>query len=152
VARKHRVEVDQGGKLNDSGSVVLALSNGISDSVIVLGGDKSTCLQALKRRRTVTKTDYIRLFSACLFLLLKPHLKRLANIVIDDEYTGHRQDIRDMLLAHIRRHVKRFPAERIQFARVGRSSPAHKLASQVRKKNRKAGRKITAERLLALVK
>ena len=133
MARKHRVEVDQSGRFSQGGPVVLAFSNDISASVKVkqcVKNDLYRDVIYLSKSRIIGE---LKAFSAILYLLLAPFLEQIERVVIDTEYPGHEADIRGMLLNHIRAGEVRLDKQAIEFARVGKSSPAHKLALSVRR-------------------
>jgi len=147
----HVVEVDQSGKIEQSGPTVLAFSNGISHAILIPSGVKREGFRALLRRGKTKDIARLLLFSACLYLLIKDHLDHLQKVIIDEEYTGQEGNIRSFLLEYIKRDGRFFEPENIDFARVGKGSPADQKARAVRAGRDKGYRKVTLKELLELV-
>lgn len=93
----HIVEVDQSIKVEQSGSTILAFSNGISGACVIPSTVKNYIYKALRTRGKSVQTAYLLLFSAGLFLLLKDYLQIASRIEIDIEYQGKENDIRGFL-------------------------------------------------------
>ena len=55
----------------------------------------------LKSRGKSKQTAQLQLFAACLFILLRGHLDKLRQIVIDVEYNGNEATIKAFLLRYI---------------------------------------------------
>jgi hypothetical protein len=145
------VEVDQSGKIEDSGRTILAFSNDISHAIVIPARVKQAGFKALRNRNKSGNVARLMLFAAGLFLLLKEHLEVLNKVVIDTEYTGHEATIRSFLLRYIWQKIPTFEAKKIVFRQVGKKSTAHKKAKQVRKKRDRGYRKITEDELLRLL-
>jgi hypothetical protein len=121
-----RVEVDQSGKVEDTRvDTVLAFSDGTSGSILIPAKVKRKCVEFVRDDKHKTKTLYLRIFCAGLFLLLKNHLPNLDQIVIDVEYLGREHDIKALLLRLIWEMDPKFDPDKIQFSLVGKDSPAH---------------------------
>ncbi|MFQ5340914.1 MAG: hypothetical protein ACE5F6_05150 [Anaerolineae bacterium] len=69
--------------------------------------------------------------------------------VIDVEYVGHSQEIKQHLLNLLRRSGHSVPSDRITFRRIGKKSPAHRLAIETLRGNRAPDQRVTLEDLLA---
>lgn len=121
-----RVEVDQSGKVEDTRvDTVLAFSDGTSGSILIPAKVKRECVEFVRDDRHKTKTLYLRIFCAGLFLLLEDNLPKIDQIIIDIEYLGREHDIKALLLRLIWEIYPTFNPDKIQFALVGKDSPAH---------------------------
>jgi len=147
----HRVEVDQSIKIEQSGATILAFANGITHAILIPSEAKTTAYRVLRRRGKASATAYPLLFAACLFLLLRDHLKQLDQVIIDIEYEGKNADIRSFLLEHIWKAEPTFAPDQIIFRRIGKHSPAHVKANAVREQRDKHYRKVSTEELVQLV-
>ncbi len=133
MPRQHKVEVDQSGRLSQPGPVVLAFSNDISGAAKVKKFVKDDLYRDVINCSKSRIVGELKAFSAILYLLLKPFLDQISHITIDEEYPGHGPDIRGMLLNHMRRDGFDFAKDCIEFACIGKASPAHDLARSVYK-------------------
>ena len=141
-------EVDQSNKIESSGDTVLAVSNGVSHTILIPVKEKQKALDFLtKRRGGSRKLGQIQLFAVALYFLLEP-LPLSATVVIDTEYEGHEQDIQSMLLNLIWRDKPDYDADRITFGRIGKKSRAHKLALDIFRRRAKADRILKADDLI----
>ena len=148
---RHRVEVDQSIKIEDTGATVLAFANGISAAVVIPGLVKRAALNALLLRGKSRQTARLMLFAAGLALLLKDHLDDLERVVIDVEYEGQEAPIREFLLMYIWRTHPEFEPWHITFKQVGKRSTAHVKANAVRQGKDRNYRKLMEKEVLALV-
>ncbi len=147
------VEVDQSGKIERTQvSTVLAFSDGIEASILILAVEKRECVRKLRQRGESGGTFYLKLFAAALFLLLKDYLDRLEVITIDLEYPGKEREIRARLLGHIWKIDPGFSKEQIVFRRISKKSRAHVKALAVYRGEEVSNRKVKARELLRLVK
>lgn len=148
----HTVEVDQSIKIEQPGNTILAFSNGIAQAIVISSRVKREGLQVLRAMGKSEKQGPIVLFSACLYLLLKEYLSDLQRVIIDTEYSGQEDNIKSYLLGYIKKDKQFFNPENIMFAAIGKSSPAHKKAMNVRLRKDNNYRKITLKELLKLLK
>lgn len=128
----HRVEIDQSTKVEQSGPTVLALANGITYAVLIPTSVKQEVFLRLRQRGKTKVVAQLLLFSALLCLLLKDHIDQISYAVIDTEYSGREHDIQSFLLQYFRRMGREVSSNKFRFAQVGRKSPAHYKANQVR--------------------
>jgi hypothetical protein len=149
---RHRVEVDQSIKIEDTGATVLAFANGIAAAVIIPGPVKRAALNALLLRGKSRQIARLMLFAAGLALLLQDHLDDLERVVIDIEYEGQEAPIREFLLIYIWRTRPAFEPWRITFKQVGKQSPAHTKANAVRQGKDRGFRKLKEDEMLALLR
>ncbi|MFQ5859190.1 MAG: hypothetical protein ACE5LU_26620 [Anaerolineae bacterium] len=74
-----------------------------------------------------------------------------SQLFADVEYTGYDADIRSMLLNWIWQIDPAFEKERLIFRRIGKGSPAHRLAIDVYRGQRNADRQMSEADLLAIL-
>ena len=147
-----RVEVDQSGKVEDIRvNTVLAFSDGVSRSILIPAKVKRKCVELVRDDRHKTKTLYLRIFCAGLFLLLKDNLPKTDQIVIDVEYLGREHDIKALFLRLVWKTHPTFDPDNIQFALVGKDSPAHIKAYSTFTGDRTADREVKFEDLKELL-
>src|SRR3990172_2318981 len=93
------IEVDQSGKIEfTKEDTVLAFSDGISFSLLISATTKRACIRRLRAAGLSGPTLYTQLFAVGLFFLLKEHLKRWTQVMIDTEYFGREPQIKEHLL------------------------------------------------------
>jgi len=139
-----RVEVDQSGKVEDTRvDTVLTFSNRASGSILIPAEVKRECVEFVRDDRHKTKTLYLRIFCAGLFLLLESKLPKIDQIIIDVEYLGREHDIKALLLRLIWKVYPTFDPDNIQFASVGKDSPAHVKGYSVFTGSEEADREIS---------
>jgi len=131
---------------------VLALANSIRYAIRIPAQVKRTCLKVLRRRGKKGSALYMPLFSAALFLLLRPWSRQLGIVAIDIEYEGHEAEIKARLLRLAWRYGLRVSAGQLTFRLIGKQSPAHRTALSVFRGERTADRIVKAQELLRLAK
>jgi len=118
------IEIDQSGKIEQTNNdTVLSYSNHEQFSIWI----KSDLKQRLLRNKKDKKLK-IKLFSVCLYLLLKDHLNDKEQILIDNEYPGHNRFIKNILMNLIKKDYPGFDKRRITFGSITRASNAHKIS------------------------
>ena len=146
------VEVDQSGKVEDTRvDTVLAFSDGISRSILIPAKVKRKCVEFVRDDRHKTKTLYLRIFCAGLFLLLKDKLPKIDQVVIDIEYLGREHDIKALFLRLVWKSYPTFDPANIQFALIGKDSPAHIKAYSTFTGDRTADQEVGFEDLKKLL-
>jgi hypothetical protein len=146
----HRVEIDQSGKLEDTRvATVVAFSDGIHRSVLIPARAKRECVAFLRASGRAVPTALARLFAVALYFLLRDQTQEIALAIVDVEYTGHDQEIKQHLLNLLRRSGRPFSAERVSFQHIGKKSPAHELAIETLRGKLPPDRVVTIEELLA---
>ena len=148
---RHRVEVDQSIKIEDTGATVLAFANGLNFAIQIPAGVKLAGIKVLRDQARKPGVAHRLLFAASLFLLLRDHLDRVERVVIDVEYEGHEAEIGAFLLRFIWKVHPLFEPWRIEFGLVGKSSPAHRKAEAVRRGKDRNYRRITEAELTQLL-
>lgn len=145
----HSVEVDQSIRFDDtSNDTVVAYANGIRYSVLIPSTVKRECLRVLREAGYTARNLYIQLFSTALYFLLKDKIQTISRVVIDLEYPGKDAQIRERLLNLLRRDGQAVEPEQIEFASVGKGSPAHKLALDTLRRREQPDLVLTEEDLL----
>lgn len=145
-----KVEVDQSGKIGDTRvPTALAFSNGWNHAILIPATVKRKCLEILRKHGRSGRFMYSKLFAVGLYLLLKDHISRLTEIVIDMEYPGWSADIKLYLLNMLRRKGVEFDSNRIRFHSIGKKSNAHARAIAVYKKAENANKTITVDEILS---
>lgn len=139
------IEVDQSGRLEQSGAIVSAFSNKISAALLIPGPVKSNCVnivieleklkkgrkKRLRSKKEIYLTARLKVFSVIIFVLFKDYLEQFESITIDNEYEGQEDRIKSMLLYQIRRIKPSYPSGKIIIKRIGKKSPANIKAHDV---------------------
>lgn len=86
------------------------------------------------------------------YLLLKEHLAHLAYVTIDVEFAGREDDLRGMLLILIWRGQPQFSKDRLILRRVGKKSPAHRLALMTYQGKRLAEKTVAEQEYIGVLK
>lgn len=122
------VEVDQSGKIEQlNTNTVIALANDFSIAVYIPAASKQKLFLKLRQIKLFRDILYPNIFAVLIFMAMK-HLKKLPEIMyIDEEYTGKDKLIHYKLMMLIRKFKPKWNGS-IRFKRVGKQSPAHKLA------------------------
>ena len=146
------IEIDQSGKMGDLAvHTVLAFANDIEYAILIPARVKRAIIQKLRAWGKSKVRAVLQIFAAGLFLLVRDSLGEVEQIVIDTEYTGYDVDIRSMLLNHIWRMDPTFDKELLVFRRIGKKSPAHKLALATYQGKQGANRRIEERELWAIL-
>lgn len=143
-----RIEIDQSGKIEKTNkSTIIAFSNGVSSSVLVKAKDKQE-LQKFFRKMGKGRVFVYNVFAILIFILIRPHLNQIDQVIIDDEYTGQSYLIKNFLMQNIKKDNPNFTARSILFRNIGRKSKAHLEAYGVALNKRKAAKVISAREVL----
>ncbi len=146
---RHDVQVDQSVKVEQTQSdTVIAFSDGIQRAILIPATVKRDCQRELRRRGVKPGMIALRIFVAGLLLLLEGQVGNIAHLILDVEYEGREGEIKGLLLRVILRWMPTFSARAITFRRVGKQSPAHRLAWQTHKGKRNPDRRATLPDLL----
>ncbi|MBI3914861.1 MAG: hypothetical protein HY327_11840 [Chloroflexi bacterium] len=146
------IEVDQSGKIDLSVDTVLAFSNENKRAIRIPTTVKRAGLKFLRQRRVSARIRFLRMLVAGYYILLQRELNRLGYIKIDVEFDSREQDLRGMLLILIWKRYPDFPKDRLTFHRIGKKSPAHRLALATFQGKRRAEKTITEEEFLENLK
>jgi hypothetical protein len=142
------IEVDQSFKIgNTSKATVVAFADGKERAILIPAEVKRKIIQELRRRGKGVRLYYL-LFATLLYLLLKEDIENIERVTIDIEYRQKEAMIKGHLLNLLRRAGKRVDGHQIQFARITKKSPAHRVAIKTLRKQRPPDHKVTFEELL----
>ena len=95
----------------------------------------------------------LRLFAVCVFLFIKDHISDLDEVVIDQEYPGHEHEVLWLIRRFLKQAARRpKPATHWTIRPIGKKSPAHRVAWQTLRKQRKADKSVRALELLKLLR
>ena len=145
-----KVEIDQSGKIGDTKvPTVLAFSNGKRSAILIPATVKREYLLSLREQGIAGKTIYMKLFAVGLYLLLKDHIHRFSQIIVDLEYPGRNAEIKLYLMNLLNRAGFSYDPTTIHFGQVGKKSRAHLAAFEVFVGEKKPDRQITTEEMLA---
>lgn len=123
-------EVDQSNKIEQTErDTVLVMSNGTKFSVVLTRQNKRK-LQAIYRDLGEPKVFIYFVFAALLSIAAR-HSGASARIVVDREYLDHEDLIKLKLKKYLKEAGKEYLFGNITFGFIGKSSAAHKYASQV---------------------
>lgn len=147
---KMRIQIDQSVKIEETNrDTVIGLSNGVEFAVVIPAKVKRK-LQEEFRRRGKRRLFMYRTFAAGVVLLLHhASFRNLPSVTIDEEYPGHAQLLRSMILemwTRLKKEVFVFT-----FARVGKRSGAHRVSHFTTIGKRKADKIISYGELKKLV-
>ena len=128
----HRVEIDQSGKIGDTGvPTALAFSNGQQYAILIPAPVKRASIHALRGLGYADHSLYIHLFCTGLYLLLRSKTLTLTQIVIDIEYPGQNAIIKERLLQMLNKGDVRLRPDQIAFGLIHKAPGvprAHVLA------------------------
>jgi hypothetical protein len=123
------VEVDQSGRKveNTSKATIVAFANGKERAILIPAKVKRKIIPELRRQGKADSLHYL-LFATALYLLLKEDIEEIDRAIIDIEYRGKENRIKEHLVNLLRRAGKRVEASQIQFDWITKESPAHRTA------------------------
>lgn len=145
------VEVDQSGRVEDLAmGTAVAFSNGSNGAVYISAGEKRQIVYLLKRNPHYSLNFAALFFAILVFIVLEN--KEFPKIVIDEEYSGKEEFIKDVIVKYCKRFGGKAPS--VNFGNIGKLAPAHRLAWKVHKlKGKIAGvRHLTALEIIKLLK
>lgn len=142
-----KIEIDQSGKVEATNKpTVVAFSNDKNRSVIIFSRDKKY-LQKIFREAANPQIFVYKTFAVLIFFLIKDHLKKIQQIIIDREYIGYEKLIKQFILEMCQKYHLRIDPSIIHFRNIGKKSKAHNIAIDAYQK-RKADTRITARDFL----
>lgn len=123
IAKNMIYKVDQSGKIEyTSHNTVIAFSNGKKKAIIIKAKDKRI-LQKRFREAEKGQIFTFRLFSLLIFFLLKD--EKFQELVIDIEYPGRGDLIKNYLLHDFKRAGRKIDPANIRFQQIGKNCEAH---------------------------
>jgi len=148
MTHKLKYQIDQSGKIEQTRvNTVICLSNGSSDTILVLAKTKRQ-IQEIFRRNGQIRNYILFTFCATLSVILKrnPTIKR---VIIDKEYYGKEAIIKE-ILTEMLKATKHFPE--INFSNIGRKVNAHSLAYLTFTKKFKPKKKVDLKEIFEEIK
>jgi len=148
-----RVEIDQSWKIEKTNKpTVIAFSNSQTEgSILVPQEVKKLAFTYLEERFGREKINIIRIFAACIVILLKNHNLKTASLIIDREYPGYEPVLKNLIVDYGKKLGLMLNFEDISIQEIGKKSEAHWLAYDVFTKKKKAGRVIQLRELLKIL-
>ncbi|MFA6329823.1 MAG: hypothetical protein WCX64_04025 [Candidatus Micrarchaeia archaeon] len=128
--------VDQSGKWESSSDTVIGVTGATAPySALVRHVEKrridSQLGQFRQERKRSKKVKVIRMFTYSVFLAVKLVIRKGDRLVIDPEYDGNEESIRELLIFLFNRFTNLGLApEQVSFERVGKHSLAHTVANE----------------------
>jgi len=150
------VEVDFSAKVEQwSKNTAVAFSDGIQGSILISRRVKRAARDWLKIRYPGRRSAYYvyNLLAAFIYLLIKPYLEQIEQVVIDKDYSGEESErlIKVFLLNLLHRNDPSLRGKFISFREV-RGKAADVLARKVYLGDKEADRKITIKDIQQLFK
>lgn len=145
-----QIEIDTGSRLDTSGDTTFAFSNDGERVVLVRQSVRDECLRRIPGSRLKRE---LRLFAACVYILIRDRIEEIEDMTIDREYPGHEEEIRWILFNLLKRDVPE-PASRVRitFRSIGKKSRAHGIAWRCYRGERSPDGVLSMEELLAVLK
>ena len=92
-----KIEIHQSGKIEDTNRLtIVAYSNGSTKSLMITAKDKKS-IQSVFRKIGQPKLFIYKLFAVAIFILIKDNLNKIEQIIIDREYPGYENLIKDFI-------------------------------------------------------
>jgi len=146
ISRKMVYQIDQSGKIEyTTHNTVLAFSNSKKGAILIKSKEKRL-LQKRFREAGKNQVFVYRLFALLIFLLLKN--EKFSELIIDTEYPGRADLIKNYLLHDFGRIGRKIDPSSISFHQIGKNCEAHWHGYYVFKGKRKAELTITAKEVL----
>lgn len=148
-----RIEIDQSWKIEKTNKpTVVAFSNSQTEgSILVPQEVKKLAFTYLEERFGREKINIVRIFAACVVILLKTHDLKTADLIIDKEYLGYEPMLKNLIVDYGKKLGLTFYAEDISIQKIGKKSEAHWLAYDVFTGKKKVGRVIQLRDLLKVL-
>ncbi len=147
------IEIDQSGKVEETAKdTVVAFTNnkGFKRSIKISRREKRK-LQKFFRQLGKPRFYTHKVFAVLVFLLLKSHVSKLDQVIIDPEYPGYESLLRNLIGELLESSNKKFERSRITFKRIGKRAQAHKVANSVFRREEKPSMTVNAKDLLKII-
>ena len=143
-----KIYIDQSGKLEDTNKpTAIAFSNGKYKSLLISAKAKRQ-LQEIYRKQGKPKMYVFRTFGILIYIPVKAELYQISDMVVDLEYKGREDLIKDTFFQALKIDNKKFLKSRFNFALVGRNRMCHKVAINVYRKKQKSDLVISVKEIL----
>jgi len=145
-----QIEIDTSSRLDQSGDTIFGFSDHFQKTLLLKQVTRDECLESLTGRRLSRE---LRVFAACIYLLIEDHFDQLEEIRIDQEYPGHEGEIKRHLANLIQTHQPhtQFREEYIRITPIGKKSMAHEVAWGTLRKQRRVDRIVKTQDILNLL-
>jgi hypothetical protein len=145
-----QVEIDQSGKIGDTKvSTILAFSNAHHFTVSIPATVKRNCILQLRGWGVSASSSYLQFFTVGLYFLLRDYIGTMKQAIIDVEYFGKDKLIKEHLINLLARRGYKVNPDKIKFGLIGKKSPAHSLALQTFRRQKKPNLVLTQKQILA---
>ncbi len=146
-----KIEIDQSGKLeNTSRPTVVAYSNHKNGTLVILSAEKKT-VQKYFRQIGKPKLYIYLTFIALMFCLVKNHIQKGDQIIIDREYPGYEKFIATKLKQWLK-DGSSIKDVTIVTSQIGKKSRAHDLAWQeFQLRSHQIVKKISAKKIIKII-
>jgi hypothetical protein len=123
-----KIYIDQSSKIEyTSKNSVVAFSNHHNGSVFLKSKDKRS-LEKIFREINKPKQFIYQVFSAMICVLILPEIGHLSQIIIDTEYVGQENLIKNYVTQMLRKKGIFFDKNIVSFHQVGRKAICHQIA------------------------
>ena len=123
-----KIGIDQSGKIENTNRLtIIACSNKANKSLLITARDKRA-IQSVFRKIGQPKIFVFKLFAVAIFALIKDDLKKIDQIIIDREYIGYENLIKQFIQEVAQKNNNEIAKEDIHFRSIGKKSRAHRVA------------------------
>lgn len=144
------IEVDQSGKIEHMNTdTYIACSNGESYCVMISKQVKQDIHFNYKNKIKQLK---LKLFCIGIFYCILNIIKKDTIIILDNEYDGKENVVKNLLLDLLRIHRIAFDKKMIQISRIGKKSKAHFFAISAKRGYLAPNKKLSKEEIMKLLK
>lgn len=145
-----KIEIDQSGRIEyTSHKTVIAFSNKREGAILISAKTKRQ-VQEVFRRSGQPKLFTLRTFAAGVVFLLSQYGGNIEEVIIDMEYPGNDNVLREMILEMAKVKKLNIQDIRISFFEIGKKSNAHYVAYGVFKEKIKPQKVISFKELVEL--
>jgi hypothetical protein len=128
--------IDQSGRVEETNKItIVALADKKKSFAIALSPKTKKELQAIFRKLGKPKTFPVVIFADTVFMCMLRSRNFPQELIIDSEYPGHENTIKNIIITLCRRFKKKVPD--IYFSNIGKKDPAHLAAWNVYTKKAK---------------
>lgn len=141
-----KIEIDQSGRIEYTNKpTVIGFSNHKDKTIIIFATEKQK-LQRYFRKIGKPRLFVYTLFALLIALLLK-HEREIDEIIIDQEYPGKDDLIKNYLLIFLRKSGREIDKREIIFRQIGKKAKVHGIVN-TSYRNKKSDLKITANEVI----
>lgn len=142
--------IDQSGRVEETNKItVVALADSKKTFTIVLTPKIKKELLEIFRKNGKPKTFPIVVFAHIVFMTMLRSKTYPQELIIDIEYPGHENTIKNIIITRCRRYKKNPPE--VYFANIGKKDPAHIVAWKTYKKLQKPNLTLKSEDFKGIV-